>query len=446
MAGDSGKDKAIVVRVVGLDGNYWYVIEERSAIDVDDDNTMIRCESDHDRVRRLCKVSEDQEPSLGTSSLVVLKSTIYLIGGHGERYPPDSDDERVGYRRLDLGGGGWRLGGGGRLMNYQYGGAAVGPDGNIYTVGYNIYRFSPHGTFHEEFVSPPSIKEPHLLGVTSKTLFMYTVHGGVDGANRMLGFDFESRRWDVLSDYYRGKWSAGVGLPTDGKVLPFIFRPDPVVYMPSYYEAFLFQIGNQDPHKLALLWDAHGSIFWAKFVLNRTTDHFCATSVSSGSCPLDDDAFEVINCAAGIEPQNLLLGVGAAWRTANVEPGSTVAIFGRGSIGLAVKFVYGAFKKLRPGIPLKCLHDKKEQYFERLREEVKKTDKQDKENDRQRRREKRMKEMMKMKKRTATYLNWKKSHLIIDLTKGQRYTLIVMVMVREKKRRIKLEPLLTQVI
>ncbi|KAL6189755.1 hypothetical protein ACLB2K_036157 [Fragaria x ananassa] len=357
MAGDSGKDKAIVVRVVGLDGNYWYVIEEKSAIDVDDDNTMIGCESDHDRVRRLCKVSEDQEPSLGSSSLVIINSTIYLIGGHGERYPPESDDERVGYRRLDLGGGGWRLGGGGKLMNYQYGGAAVGPDGNIYTVGYNIYRFSPHGTFHEELVSPPSRRfgeEPRLLGVTSKTLFIYTLAGGVDGANMMLGFDFESRRWDILSDCYRGEWSAGVvlyddrylfsfchqdptlglgevdvpgiyvfdiercqwlpkpveGLPTDGKVLPFIFRPDPVVYMPSYYASFLFQIGNQDPHKLALLWDVHGAhpesdghqvtIVWAKFVLNRTTDHFCATSVSSGSCPLDDDTFEAINCAAGM--------------------------------------------------------------------------------------------------------------------------------------------------
>ncbi|KAL6187384.1 hypothetical protein ACLB2K_038783 [Fragaria x ananassa] len=312
MAGDSGKDKAIVVRVSGLHYNYWYVIEEKSAIDVDDDNTMIGCESDHDRVRRLCKVK--------------------------------SDDERVTYQSLDLGGGGWRPDGGGNLMSHQGGGAAVGPDGNIYTVGNNIYRFSPHGTFHEEFVSPPSIKEPHLLGVSSKTLFIYTVHGGVDGANRMLAFDFESRRWDILSDCYRGEWSSGVvlyddrylfsfchqdptlglgeadvpgiyvfdiercqwlpkpveGLPTDGKVLPFIFRPDPVVYMPSYYEAFLFPIGNQDPHKLALLWDAHGTIVWAKFVLNRTTDHFCATSVSSGSCPLDDDAFEVINCAAGM--------------------------------------------------------------------------------------------------------------------------------------------------
>ncbi|MCI71173.1 alcohol dehydrogenase-like 7-like, partial [Trifolium medium] len=28
--------------------------------------------------------------------------------------------------------------------------------------------------------------------------------------------------------------------------------------------------------------------------------------------------------------------VGAAWRTASVEPGSTVAIFGLGSVGLAV--------------------------------------------------------------------------------------------------------------
>lgn len=30
------------------------------------------------------------------------------------------------------------------------------------------------------------------------------------------------------------------------------------------------------------------------------------------------------------------LGFGAAWRTAEVEAGSTVAIFGLGSIGLAV--------------------------------------------------------------------------------------------------------------
>lgn len=33
----------------------------------------------------------------------------------------------------------------------------------------------------------------------------------------------------------------------------------------------------------------------------------------------------------------LVIGVGAAWRTANVEKGSTVAIFGLGTIGLAVR-------------------------------------------------------------------------------------------------------------
>lgn len=31
-----------------------------------------------------------------------------------------------------------------------------------------------------------------------------------------------------------------------------------------------------------------------------------------------------------------LVGVGAAWNTANVQPGSTVAIFGLGAVGLAV--------------------------------------------------------------------------------------------------------------
>jgi Zn-dependent alcohol dehydrogenase len=33
-----------------------------------------------------------------------------------------------------------------------------------------------------------------------------------------------------------------------------------------------------------------------------------------------------------------LPGVGAAWRLARVEPGSSVVIFGMGSVGLAVRF------------------------------------------------------------------------------------------------------------
>lgn len=34
----------------------------------------------------------------------------------------------------------------------------------------------------------------------------------------------------------------------------------------------------------------------------------------------------------------LLLGLGAVWNTAKVEPGSNVAIFGLGTVGLAVSF------------------------------------------------------------------------------------------------------------
>lgn len=38
-----------------------------------------------------------------------------------------------------------------------------------------------------------------------------------------------------------------------------------------------------------------------------------------------------------------LLGLGAVWNTAKVEPGSIVAIFGLGTVGLAVKFQIGPF-------------------------------------------------------------------------------------------------------
>lgn len=33
-------------------------------------------------------------------------------------------------------------------------------------------------------------------------------------------------------------------------------------------------------------------------------------------------------------------GIGAAWKVANVEEGSTVAIFGLGAVGLAVSFYF----------------------------------------------------------------------------------------------------------
>jgi Zn-dependent alcohol dehydrogenase len=34
---------------------------------------------------------------------------------------------------------------------------------------------------------------------------------------------------------------------------------------------------------------------------------------------------------------NVYIGVGAAWNTANVKEGSTVAVFGLGAVGLAVR-------------------------------------------------------------------------------------------------------------
>lgn len=37
---------------------------------------------------------------------------------------------------------------------------------------------------------------------------------------------------------------------------------------------------------------------------------------------------------------NLTIGLGAAWNTANVQAGSTVAIFGLGAVGLAVSLYH----------------------------------------------------------------------------------------------------------
>ena len=34
-----------------------------------------------------------------------------------------------------------------------------------------------------------------------------------------------------------------------------------------------------------------------------------------------------------------MLGLGAVWNTAKVEPGSNVAIFGLGTVGLAVSYI-----------------------------------------------------------------------------------------------------------
>ncbi|KAL6189742.1 hypothetical protein ACLB2K_036144 [Fragaria x ananassa] len=327
---DSGKDKMIFVRVSGKDKNYWYVIEEKSAIDVDDDNTMIGCDSNNDRVRRLDFPCSDLEPSIFSSNLVVINSTLYLIGGTTGTVTGGVKDEHIAYRHLDLDlgeKGEWRPAGG-NMLGYQYGGASVGPDG--------------------------------------KSFFIYTIGGGANGGNLIYCFDLKSRRWDVLDlgDNFRGDWSAGVvlfedsylfsfgsqnptreedaevpgiyvfdvenrrwlsepveGLPTDGKVLPVIYEPephlDPDEFVDVAFSPFLLQIGKQEHNKLALLWDGHGThpeshgaqlnLVWSKFVLNCRTSttaqqdpYFYASSVSSGYCPLDDCTPDIVNCATGM--------------------------------------------------------------------------------------------------------------------------------------------------
>ncbi|KAA0042643.1 hypothetical protein IC582_022497 [Cucumis melo] len=69
--------------------------------------------------------------------------------------------------------------------------------------------------------------------------------------------------------------------------------------------------------------------------------HFLNTSTFSEFTVLDSACVVKIDSEAPIKKMTLLscglsTGVGAAWNTANVEAGSTVAIFGLGAVGLAV--------------------------------------------------------------------------------------------------------------
>lgn len=48
-------------------------------------------------------------------------------------------------------------------------------------------------------------------------------------------------------------------------------------------------------------------------------------------------------------PESSLPGLGAVWNAAKVEPGSTVAIFGLGTVGLAVRGPSPYLQGLEPG-------------------------------------------------------------------------------------------------
>ncbi|KAK9946844.1 hypothetical protein M0R45_012287 [Rubus argutus] len=91
------------------------------------------------------------------------------------------------------------------------------------------------------------------------------------------------------------------------------------------------------------------SPFMPRYETSRFTDlngevlhHFLYVSSFSEYTVVDISHVTKIDSAipltksAGLLGCGVSTGVGAAWRTANVEPGSTVAIFGLGSIGLAV--------------------------------------------------------------------------------------------------------------
>ncbi|KAK9947489.1 hypothetical protein M0R45_003112 [Rubus argutus] len=272
----------------------------------DFDDILIECESGSDRIRRLSVPDSE----LRYNSLVVLKSRVYLIGGDIEIQIQKNEDgttdkeKKIGYRHLDLGVGQWGLEGG-KSIEDQFGAAAVGHDGLIYSVGCQQYRLSPDGIVEKLTPPPPPLSheggayESRLLGLTSKKLFIYTIGAGVNCSNLLLSYDLESGTWDDKYDNFFGFWSAGVvlyndrylfsfgtqnlipprrkmvvpgiyvfdierrqwlpepveGLRTDGTVLPRVYRTKPADdYMGPGYSPYLFQIGNK--HKLALLWDS----------------------------------------------------------------------------------------------------------------------------------------------------------------------------------------------
>ncbi|KAL6192420.1 hypothetical protein ACLB2K_033510 [Fragaria x ananassa] len=336
--GDSGKDRAIYVRITGREQNRWYVIEEKSSMNslLSFANEVIGCESERDVVRRLPL----PDSGLSSNNLAVLNSRMYLIGGDSYTYRHFSGDlytytnldvESLGYRYMDLKYldsnleiEEWRAGGG-KLVDHQFGGGvAVGPDGYVYSVGPTVYRFHPDVGKCEKLPIPPQGGNPmpdgllhraRLLGITKKKLYVYTEEGGADYANVMLSFDLESGKWDeddVLDDNFWGDWSPGVVLYDDRYLFSFGIRNPKLKPYSSEEDEELFQIREDDDHHLALLWDSVGvsicDLTWCKFILDVCTTtsedipRFYAHSLSRGFCLIDEKTGDLLNCAVGILP------------------------------------------------------------------------------------------------------------------------------------------------
>ncbi|WVZ58201.1 hypothetical protein U9M48_008490 [Paspalum notatum var. saurae] len=104
----------------------------------------------------------------------------------------------------------------------------------------------------------------------------------------------------------------------------------------------LCQTYRVDPLKGTMLSD-NGTRFSAvdKSGLRQPVYHFLNTSTFTEYTVLDAACAVKVNEKAPLEKMYLLscgisTGVGAAWNTANVSAGSTVAVFGLGAVGLAV--------------------------------------------------------------------------------------------------------------
>ncbi|KAL6226261.1 hypothetical protein ACLB2K_000224 [Fragaria x ananassa] len=343
---------------------------------LDGNNDILDCESESDTIRRI----SIPDSNLRYNSLAVLDSHIYLIGGDIDT-EKNEDEKNIGYRHLKLGKSSqWQFGGG-NLSYEQYGVAAVGHDGSIYSVGCNQYRLSPDTGILEKLPLPPPLNrgsnpdvlcESHLLALTKEKLFIY-MNLGPDDSNIMVSYDLGTKQWDDCYPYFSGKWSTGVvlyndrylfsfgsqapmspavtarrkpvrlvvpgvyvfdiqerrwldepvkGLRTDGTVLPYCFETHDYEAIPDdyncgpLYSPYLLQIGKQNDHKLALLWEcqyehpdpsvAQCLLIWSKFILNPAPSSsdpippFYASSLTTGRCALDEWTDELFSCAAGL--------------------------------------------------------------------------------------------------------------------------------------------------
>ncbi|KAL6223797.1 hypothetical protein ACLB2K_002655 [Fragaria x ananassa] len=188
--------------------------------------------------------------------------------------------------------------------------------------------------------------QSHLLALTKSKLFIH-VTVSLNAPNLMFSYDLGTGEWDEGYDDISGKWSAGVlyddrylfafgtqnpklppatmikGLPTDGTVLPYVYETHDYEEEPDMYETrpgytpYLFQVGKENDHKLALLWESERPnpesglpqclLFWSKFILNPITidaatvdPHVYVSSLSNGFAALDEGTRILLNCAAGM--------------------------------------------------------------------------------------------------------------------------------------------------